>query len=171
MNNILIGSLAAIIIGLAYYISKNLNKEIGDSNVAIEKAEFLNTPEKDKLSYIEELIATKQYYPFSKWRQNYTKYGMLQYTEDNCTAAKNIFDTLLEKLIKTGENGSAQKKEKYFEIAILALNELNDLEQSLIETGEREDLCELIDKITLAAGLNPQNYADGAGIADQWREW
>ncbi|AWG23660.1 hypothetical protein FFWV33_13665 [Flavobacterium faecale] len=139
--------------------------------MAFEKAEFLNTPEKDKLSYIEALIATKQYYPFEKWREKSSKYGLLQYTEDNCTAAKNIFDTLLEKLIKTGENGEIKKKEKYFEIAVLALNELNDVEQGLIETGEREDLCELIDKITIAAGLNPKNYAKGEGIADLWREW
>jgi hypothetical protein len=41
----------------------------------------------------------------------------------------------------------------------------------LIETGEREDLCELIDQITIAAGMDPKNYGDGEGIADEWRNW
>jgi len=54
---------------------------------------------------------------------------------------------------------------------VLSLNELDDKIDGLIETGEREDLCELIDQITIAAGLNPENYADGEGLADEWREW
>jgi len=48
---------------------------------------------------------------------------------------------------------------------------LNKVEAGIIETGEREDLCELIDKITIAAGLNPEDYAQGDGLADLWREW
>lgn len=74
-------------------------------------------------------------------------------------------------MIASGETGDKTEKEKYFEDAITSLNELNEEDDSLIETGEREDLCELIDQITIAAGLNPENYADGEGIADLWREW
>lgn len=48
---------------------------------------------------------------------------------------------------------------------------MNDADDSLIETGEREDLCELIDQITIASGLNPQDYVKGKRIADVWREW
>ena len=37
------------------------------------------------------------------------------------------------------------------------------------ETGEREELCDLIDNIADAVELNVQDYQDG--IASRWREW
>ena len=59
-----------------------------------------------------------------------------------------------------------------FEVAIIALNNLNEgAGNCLIETGEREDLCELIDKICGVGGLNSKDYADGNGISDLWRDW
>lgn len=136
----------------------------------IEK-EQLTFFEDDNLPYVEKLDRTKKLYPFENWRNNFIEYEMEQYSEGNCNAAKNIFDTLINKLNKLGENGNKQEKEKCFEVAVISLNELNDKDDSLIETGEREDLCELIDQITIAAGLNPKEYADGEGIADLWREW
>ncbi|MDX6181870.1 hypothetical protein SGQ44_04980 [Flavobacterium sp. Fl-77] len=48
---------------------------------------------------------------------------------------------------------------------------MNEKDEGIIETGEREDLCELIDQITLASGLKPKDYAKGEGIADSLREW
>lgn len=49
------------------------------------------------------------------------------------------------------------KKIKQFKTAILNTNKMNDEIDDLIETGEREDLCELTDKITIACGLDPKN--------------
>lgn len=46
---------------------------------------------------------------------------------------------------------------------MLALNALNDeRDGALIETGPREDLCELIQAAATAAGLD---------ITEAWREW
>jgi len=39
----------------------------------------------------------------------------------------------------------------------------------MIETNEREQLAALVDDITVLAGFEPSDYADGAGIADFWR--
>jgi len=122
------------------------------------------------MAYQEKLLNTKEYYPFANWRESYG-HGLEQYTPENCDLAKRVFDTLINELITIGEAAPEPEKVKCFEIAILALNELNDEIYGLIETGEREDLCELIDQITLAAGLDPADYADGDGIADQWRDW
>ena len=97
--------------------------------------------------------------------------GMEQYTQENCDAAKSIFDNLISGLKSIGENAPEKEKIKLFQTTVLSLNELDDRIDGLIETGEREDLCELIDQITIAAGLNPENYADGEGLADEWREW
>jgi hypothetical protein len=130
------------------------------------------------MTYSEELIATKEGYPFIAWREKffpdeeYDFGGLEQYTPENCDKAQQIFDDLINGLIKLGEKGKKADKEKLFEIAIIALNTLNDeIGGDLIETGEREDLCELIDNISIAAGLDPEDYADGEGISDLWREW
>ena len=129
------------------------------------------------MTYSEKLIATKAGYPFNKWREYYPNKennfeGMEQYTPENCDQAQQIFDNLISTLIRIDEDAKKEVKEKLFEIAILALNTLNEeSEDCLIETREREDLCELIDTICINAGLNPQDYADGEGISDEWREW
>lgn len=135
-----------------------------------DKIEFSLIPN-DSLSYSERLNKTKEFYPFKSWRENFFEYDMEQYTEENCNTAKQIFDDLIAELIEIGEDGNEQDKVKYFEKAVISLNDLENKEEGIIETGEREDLCELIDQITLAAGLNPKNYADGEGLADLWRDW
>lgn len=127
--------------------------------------------ENDNSNYSKKLLKTKELYPFAKWRKNFFDYEMEQYTEVNCNEAKSIFDNLISELIKLGENRSKTKREKCFEDAIISLNNLNENEPGIIETQEREELCELIDQITLASGLNPKNYAEGEGIADLWRDW
>ena len=148
------------------------NGKIDDLKINLFQLQFdENLTEFYKLSFSEKLTKSKELYPFKYWRENYYEYEMEQYTQENCDAAKKIFDDLIGKLIKAGENEEKEKKIKLFEIAIKELNKLSEKEEGLIETGEREDLCKLIDKITIASGLNPTDYADGEGIADLWREW
>ncbi len=175
MTYLIIGAL--VIGGLAYALAKlkktKSNPQIEERTTKDFQKDVSNykAPIDSTLSYPERLTKTKALYPFTKWRQNFTDYGMEQYTEENCNTAKSIFDNLIEKLIKLGENGEKKDKEKCFEVAVKALNNLNEKDEGIIETGEREDLCELIDQITIASGLNPKDYAEGEGIADLWREW
>lgn len=122
------------------------------------------------MDYQNKLLETKQFYPFDDWRNSYAL-GLTQYTEQNCDKMKKIFDDLIISLIDLGENGSENQKKELFKIAILKTNKLNDEIEGLIETGEREDLCELTDKITIACGLDPHKYGDGEGLATEWREW
>ncbi len=122
------------------------------------------------MAYKEQLEATKKHYPFGNWREGFND-GLEQYTEENCNKAQAIFDKLIAELISIGQDAKESDKVELFKTAVFALNELNDQVDDLIETGEREDLCELIDQITIAAGMNPKNYAGGEGIADQWRHW
>lgn len=148
------------------------NGKLDDLKIKLFQLQFdENLTEFYQLSYSEKLIKSKELYPFKYWRENYYEYEMEQYTQENCDAAKQIFDNLIDKLIKAGENEEEEKKIKLFETAIKELNKLSDIVEALIETGEREDLCKLIDKITIASGLNPKDYANGEGIADLWREW
>ena len=130
------------------------------------------------MSYVQQLEDTKTTYPFNKWRQMFfpdpddeESGGMEQYTQENCDSARDIFDNLISGLISIGQSAPENEKVELFKKAVEALNVLNNNEEGLIETGEREDLCELIDQITIAAGLNPSDYSDGEGISDQWRDW
>ena len=121
-------------------------------------------------AYQNKLLATKQFYPFEKWRASYND-GLTQYTKANCDKTKKIFDDLITALIKLGENASEEQKIACFKTAILLTNELNEELEDLIETGEREELCELTNQITIACGLNPEKYGSGEGLATEWREW
>jgi hypothetical protein len=122
-------------------------------------------------SWSENLLATKSLYPFAAWHENLFP-DMPQYSLQNCTAAQQVVDLLITKLIALGEHASDAQKLACFETAVLALNELNDqTDGALIETGEREQLCKLIDSVGLTVGLDPQQYGDGDGIASEWRDW
>lgn len=119
--------------------------------------------------YAKKLHACKATYPFERWKNLYAQ-GLTQYTEANCNSCKQLFDDLIESLIDAGENAQTETKLSIFKEAILKTNVLNkQCGYALIETGEREELCELTDAISIAAGLDPKAY--GEGIASEWRDW
>jgi hypothetical protein len=129
------------------------------------------------MTYQKKLNKIKDNYPFDEWIDNFSAdtedendKGIEEYSQENCDAVKAIFDYLLDKLYLLGEKGSEIKKIELFETVIKSLNKLND-EKGLFDFGVSEDLCDLIDEITLVVGLNPENYAKGKGISDIWREW
>lgn len=114
-------------------------------------------------SYADLLNATRQQYPFDRWRRFYQQPEEKQ----GCDAVQGIFDTLVAGLIALGPEASEADKKQLFQQAIEATNDHEDI----IETGEREDLCELTNTITTACGLHPADYGDGEGLASEWREW
>ncbi len=82
-----------------------------------------------------------------------------------------IFDKLISKLAALGPDATEQAKLSLFREAIEATNELNAQDEGLIETGEREDLCERANLVAVAAGLDPAKYGGGEGAATEWRDW
>jgi hypothetical protein len=95
--------------------------------------------------------------------------GLIQYSKKNCKKAEAIILDMIKSLEQTTLN-ELTAKEEFIKQGVLALNKFNDsLDGEFIETGEREELCELFDNIADAAGLDLQNYPDG--IASKWREW
>ena len=83
---------------------------------------------------------------------------------------KRQFDDLIDGLVTIGENAAESEKISLFQTAIEATNELDE-ELGMVETGEREDLCELTNVISLATSINPDKYGDGEGLASEWRDW
>lgn len=109
-------------------------------------------------------------YPFSRWHEGLA-HGLEQYTADNCAKVQAVFDQLLLQLSVLGTDADPEDQLAAFEQAVEALNDLNDEIDGLIETGEREDLCELFNAISVAVGLDPADYGDGEGVASEWRDW
>ena len=109
-------------------------------------------------------------YPFKRWEES-AQHGLDQYTPEACAKFVAIFDQLLKRLAEIGASAAESEKIEAFKEAIAATNELNEEDESLIETGEREDLCELCNVIARAVGIDPEKYGDGEGPASEWRDW
>ncbi|NJN45436.1 MAG: hypothetical protein HC808_01910 [Candidatus Competibacteraceae bacterium] len=123
------------------------------------------------MTFSDKLKQTKESYPFALWSARFDD-GLEQYTPENVNSARAILDRLIDNLSSAGENANEAVKVSHFKASVEALNDLNDqLDGCLIETGEREELCELFDVIASAAGLDPSIYGDGDGIASEWRDW
>jgi hypothetical protein len=117
--------------------------------------------------YAHQLAEIKARYPFRRWQES----GLDQYTPEACAACAEVFDGLIENLSTLGEQAPEAKKLECFRAAVAQLNALNEDDPCLIETGEREDLCELCNVVAVAAGLDPAKYGGGEGPASEWRDW
>lgn len=97
------------------------------------------------------------------------KDGLEQYTKRNCKKAESILLDCINQLEKVKQD-EYKIKEDLIKQCILKLNDFNaKLGGGFIETGEREELCDLFDNIADAVGLDIQDYQDG--IASRWRTW
>ena len=120
------------------------------------------------MAYQSKLLATKKDYPFEKWL-TYSEGDepLEQYTVENCARAAAIFDNLIETLIEMGEEADEDEKIAQFEVAVEALNLLND-QTDMIETGEREELCELLNEIGRAASIEVDEEEETVTGARDW---
>ncbi|HZR35532.1 MAG TPA: hypothetical protein VFA75_09170 [Nevskia sp.] len=88
------------------------------------------------------------------------------YTQDDIDRCAAIIDHFLITLSKTGGDGDAILEA--VKDTVLELNTLNDnCDGSLIETDQRETLCELINTAAQDAGLE----TDLDDVTEEWREW
>ncbi len=121
------------------------------------------------MNYADKLNATKTKYPFERWHKGF-EHGLEQYTQENCDKMQKVFDDLIADLIVKGESATQEEKVESFRVAIEATNEV-DGETGMVETEEREDLCDLTWHIAVAGGLDPSKYGGGEGLASEWRDW
>lgn len=122
------------------------------------------------MTLITQLQSIPSGYPFSRWQENYSL-GLAQYTPENCALVQDVFDRLLLQLSQLGPDATKECQMAAMQQAVEALNDLNEHIDGLIETGEREDLCELLNQVSNAIGLDWTQYGDGEGPASEWREW
>jgi hypothetical protein len=122
-----------------------------------------------EVSYADRLKRWRNNLPFSDWTTNFER-GLEQYTPANCDQAERILKEFVDGLIEVGETAPEAKKVALFKTAVEALNALN-AETNMIETGEREELCELFNLIAADCGIDPRKYGSGEGLASEWRDW
>lgn len=91
--------------------------------------------------------------------------GYSQQDVDKCAA---ILQDYLVAVFRPSVHGDAEQIMAAVKAVVIALNDLNeDCDHGLIETDQREQLCELIINAAGQAGLE----AGGEDITGEWREW
>ncbi len=110
------------------------------------------------MTYKERLEQAKTSYPFKDWR-GYFNDGMTQYSKENCDRAVQIMDTLISNLGNAGLRAKEEVKLELIKVAIYALNILDaETGETLIETGERDELGQLFDKIARLAKIDLEQF-------------
>lgn len=90
------------------------------------------------------------------------------YTQDDINTCEEIIDDYLKSVL-SGDLSNAEIL-KHVETTIVKLNKLNEkCDHQLIETGQREDICEIIIEAARLAGFVFSQ--DDEDITYEWREW
>lgn len=90
------------------------------------------------------------------------------YSNEEVDKCAILLEQYLEEVLSPTIYGNSKKIRKVVQSAVIALNELNAAcDHSLIETDQREQICELIISAAVNAGLK----SDGNDITEEWREW
>lgn len=91
------------------------------------------------------------------------------YTQEHVDRCAEILEVFFDELSQVG--GTDDRDAEIMEAVKTAVTELNALNEetdgSLIETDQRELLCEIIIASAQEAGLSTQ----GQDITEEWREW
>lgn len=89
------------------------------------------------------------------------------YTQAEVDRCSSILDAFLATLAPIDGPGNSAAIMEATERAVLALNDLNDeCDGGLIETDQREQLCEIIILAAKDAGLETDE-----DITEEWRDW
>jgi hypothetical protein len=86
------------------------------------------------------------------------------YSEADIGKCESILDTFLT-TVRSAKSGDTEFVMGAVKEAVLALNALNE-DYNLIETDQREQICELIIQSAVAVGVG-----SGEDITEEWREW
>lgn len=93
--------------------------------------------------------------------------GDAGFTEDDVEECKEILFDYVDALAELDEPADREILAEV-EAAVTALNEINEnTDFALIETAEREAICEIIGEAAEECGLE-EEYDD---ITEEWREW
>jgi hypothetical protein len=90
------------------------------------------------------------------------------YTQEHIDRSNEILDAFVSKLEQVSDSNRNTEIMEAVKTAVLELNALNEeCDGSMIETDQREQLCEIIISAAKEAGLVTSEY----DITEEWREW
>jgi hypothetical protein len=102
------------------------------------------------------------------------QYGMLDfiegddepdYTSEDVTACITLLLEFMSSI--ESETQTVDTATTHIRDTVISLNELNDeCDQCLIETDQREEICEFIQKVVAAANVELEG-----DLTEEWREW
>ncbi|WP_318627395.1 hypothetical protein [Paenibacillus polymyxa] len=95
------------------------------------------------------------------------EYGDDLFTEEKLLMSDKVLDNYLNQLILLQEAKHPESIMKAVAEIVITFNELNDANDYFIETMEREELAEFIDKAARLAGLEIEEQ----DTTEEWREW
>ncbi|MGF6355815.1 sugar-specific transcriptional regulator TrmB [Paenibacillus sp. 4624] len=72
------------------------------------------------------------------------------------------------RMIEDGDERFTEERIRMSEKVVVTFNEMNEAHDYFIETMEREELADFIDKAAKLAGLHIKEDED---ITEEWREW
>jgi hypothetical protein len=87
------------------------------------------------------------------------------YSEADIAKCEATLDAYLAK-VRSANEGDVAFVMAAVEEAVVAFNELSERCESLIETDQREQICELIRRSAAAVGVGK-----GEDLTEEWREW
>lgn len=124
------------------------------------------------LSFDNQIKEIRKRYPFERWHQMHLEDKSTPHTKEVCTYASQLMDDLLSKMESAGVGASDEEKKKHIGKTVILFNELNEkCGLELIETMEREELCEVFDLLGVAYKMDFSSYDEGDDITSDWREW
>ena len=104
--------------------------------------------------------------PIAQWRQRMAE-GDDMFSEESITAVETALTEYVQMLCKTVQKKNATTVYNSMGKLVKTINKINN-KYGLIETMEREELCEWMNIIIRKTGLE---LADNVDITDEYREW
>ena len=104
--------------------------------------------------------------PIAQWRQRMAE-GDDMFSEESITAVETALTEYVQTLCKIVQKKNATTVYNSMGKLVKTLNKIND-KYGLIETMEREELCEWLNTLIRKTGLE---LADNVDITDEYREW
>ena len=104
--------------------------------------------------------------PIAQWRQRMAE-GDDMFSEESITAVETVLTEYVQRLCEAVHKKNATTVYNSMGKLVKTLNKIND-KYGLIETMEREELCDWLNTLIRKTGLE---LADNVDITDEYREW
>ena len=141
--------------------------QVSDKKYIVDSATIQKKSQISFSKNISKIEKLKNDLPIKKWTKRLAK-GDNIFNEKNLKDSENILIGFIEEVSSGLTENSNSKIRKAIKKVVEKFNKLNIRHENFIETMEREELAEFINKIANLTGLTNDT---GGAITEEWREW